>query len=286
MSRKTYARGFCKAASSMGVNPKELAKFVKNAFSLDELKKSISDAWNNLDPEYKPLVGSGVGLLGGAGLGALAGGLTGLGAGRGALAGAGIGGVGGALYGSNAATRQQKAIQEYIWKSKNDTLNSIYDNLTKTEKSLAEQIAGRKSDQEANKSNVQKLNAQISDLNNKLQNATSQAQILRIIKDDLKDYPKLSPEEQKKVYQEVQDNLKRVQSQLSGIHAYHLQNALRRNASPEQVKAYEQKEIERRSKQKELNKMIEEIARINEQDRIKQLKEKTKNAPTFNFPNR
>lgn len=191
MSKDTYVRGFCKAASSRGVNPKELAKFVKNAFSLDELKKSISDAWNNLDPEYKPWVGSGVGLLGGAGLGALAGGLTGLGAGRGALAGAGIGGVGGALYGSNAATRQQKELQNVMNDSWREEVNSLQDNLDKSEKSLAEQ-----------------------------------------------------------------------------------------------VKAYEQKEIERRSKQESLNKMIEEIARINKQNRIKQLKEKMKNAPTFNFPNR
>lgn len=116
MSKQSYVDGFCKAAAAQGVDPYALARIfapmrkqaqaggiwegVKNV--IDQVKQK----WDEVDPSYKPLVGSLVGGGVGAGTGALAGKLFGFGAGRGALAGLGIGGLGGALYGSSAGNRQ------------------------------------------------------------------------------------------------------------------------------------------------------------------------------------
>lgn len=182
MSKQSYVDGFCKAAAAQGVDPYALARIfapmrkqaqaggiwegVKNV--IDQVKQK----WDEVDPSYKPLVGSLVGGGVGAGTGALAGKLFGFGAGRGALAGLGIGGLGGALYGSSAGNRQiakalkadkAKALEEAGAKSRSemesatakhrqemDAATAKYkQEIGGRDKQIADLAAGKKSDAEA-----------------------------------------------------------------------------------------------------------------------------------------
>ena len=168
MSKQSYVEGFCKAAEAHGVDPYALYELIvpmrKEAQSggiWDSVKGVIEQAkqkWNDIDPNYKPLVGSLVGGGLGAGAGALAGKLFGFGAGRGALAGLGIGGLGGALYGSSAGNKQltesmkadkAKALEEAGAKSKAemDAATAKHDaQVGGLNKQIADLTAGRKSD--------------------------------------------------------------------------------------------------------------------------------------------
>jgi len=102
-----------KKLASDDVNSISIVESVKKAQAKSGIWGGVMDAinaakkkWDELDPSYKPLVGSLVGGGVGAGAGALAGKMLGFGAGHGALAGLGLGGIGGALYGSGEAGGQ------------------------------------------------------------------------------------------------------------------------------------------------------------------------------------
>lgn len=228
MSKQSYVEGFCKAAEAHGVDPYALYELVvpmrKEAQSggiWDSVKGVIEQAkqkWNEIDPNYKPLVGSLVGGGLGAGAGALAGKLFGFGAGRGALAGLGIGGLGGALYGSGAGNKQlaesmkadkAKALEETGAKSKAEMEAATAkhnEQVGGLNKQIADLTAGRKSDA----SSIKKLKSQLG----KARKATEAARMLR---DGKIDITKMTPEQLDEMRAEVGKQQEYLQELLKGI---------------------------------------------------------------------
>ena len=228
MSKQSYVEGFCKAAEAQGVDPYALYELVvpmrKEAQSggiWDSVKGVIEQAkqkWNEIDPNYKPLVGSLVGGGLGAGAGALAGKLFGFGAGRGALAGLGIGGLGGALYGSGAGNKQlaesmkadkAKALEEAGAKSKAEMEAATAkhnEQVGGLNKQIADLTAGRKSDA----SSIKKLKSQLG----KARKATEAARMLR---DGKIDITKMTPEQLDEMRAEVGKQQEYLQKLLKGI---------------------------------------------------------------------
>lgn len=104
MSRESYIKGFCKAASDRNVDPQRLAQYALTKSAGSDTLPSSSDIWGSLrqwldqaktwygkqDAGTKALIGAGSGALLGGALGGIVGG------GRGLAAGGLVGGLSGA----------------------------------------------------------------------------------------------------------------------------------------------------------------------------------------------
>lgn len=352
MSKETYIAGFRKAAEARGVDPSALAEFVKSGFSLDDIKKSISNVgnsiaqkWREVPSEYKPYVGGLAGMAGGGLLGAVGGKLTGFGAGRGALAGMGIGGIGGSLYGSHVARgedaalhkrqmddsesrhsselrdqaaeseaeiarinaqndEQVKRLNEYIAariKENKDTIARMKSENDAAMKAQSESFAKERSGWEAAKSKMKAdyeaerramqdasdkakaaLNGRLKSVMKELNEAKSQNEVLRIIKDDLKGFESLPPETQEAVYREVQKNMERVQKQIGGIEAYRLLQSVM-GIKPSQQAPVDFLKERQDARDARADRDLTRRA-YQEAEREQRLRDQMKDAPTFVLP--
>lgn len=184
MSKQSYINGFCKQAAARGVDPNALAEFVKRAGLWDDIKNTVSNAWEKVPSNYKGLVGGGVGTAGGALGGALLGKLFGFGAGKGALLGGGLGGIGGALYGSHVGNQENiAALNEVLADQKSQSqreMDALVDANAEAigklqgdhKKQLEKIVADHKSEMDKANAGFEKerkgLNDQISDLDKSL----------------------------------------------------------------------------------------------------------------------